>query len=302
MKWKDFRKNRFLLALTLPMVLLTLVFHYLPMFGIIIAFKRYQYNKGIFGSDWVGFSNFRFLLQSPDLHRIVRNTLGFNAVFIVLNLVAAVSVALLLYHISSRKLLKTYQTIMFFPHFMSWVVVAYMVYAFLNPRSGMLNQWLELTGLPTFDWYNEAKAWIFVLPLANLWKGLGMGAVIYYAGLLGIDPTYFEAARIDGAGRWQMVTRIMLPFLYPLMTILTILNIGHIFSADFGLFYQLPLNSPTLLPTTDVVDTYIFRALMYSGNIGMSSAADFVKSLLGLIIVVTTNAVVRKINSDNSLF
>lgn len=300
--WKDFKKNRFLLVLTLPMVIFTFVFHYLPMFGVVIAFKRFQYNKGIFGSDWVGLDNFRFLLQSPDLRRIVRNTLGYNALFIVLNLVAAVAVALMLYHITSRKCLKIYQTIMFFPHFLSWVVVAYMVYAFLNPRSGMLNHWLSLAGWSSFDWYNKAQAWIVVLPLANLWKGLGMSAVIYYAGLVGIDPTYFEAARIDGAGRWQMVTKIMLPFLYPLMTILTILNVGHIFSADFGLFYQLPMNSPTLYNTTDVVDTYIFRALMDSGNIGMSSAADFVKSLLGLVLVVGTNAVVRKINSDNSLF
>ncbi|CAN7425249.1 ABC transporter permease [Paenibacillus sp. LjRoot56] len=301
-KWKDFRKNKVLLALTLPLVIYVTIFSYVPMFGAMVAFKRYQFNKGILGSEWVGLSNFKFLFGSPDLWRIVRNTLGYNSAFIVLNLVGSVFVALLLYEITSKKLLKTYQSIMFYPHFLSWVVVAYMAYSFLNPRSGMLNQWLADLGLGTIDWYNKSGPWIYIMPIANMWKEVGIGAIIYYAGLLGIDPTYYEAAKMDGASKWQILTKISVPFLYPLMTILTILAIGHIFTADFGLFYQLPMNSPTVYSSTDVIDTYIFRALTDSGNVGMSSAAGLTKSVLGLLLVVGTNALVRRINADNSLF
>lgn len=299
---KDFSKNKVLLALTLPLVIYVFIFSYVPMFGAIVAFKRYQFNKGILGSEWIGLSNFKFLFESPDLWRIVRNTLGYNSAFIVLNLLGSVFVALLLYEITSKKLLKVYQSVMFYPHFLSWVVVAYMAYAFLNPRSGMLNQWLADLGLGTVDWYNKSGPWIYIMPLANMWKEIGISAIIYYAGLLGIDPTYYEAAKIDGASKWQILTKISIPFLYPLMTILTILAIGHIFTADFGLFYQLPMNSPTIFSSTDVVDTYIFRALIDSGNIGMSSAAGLTKSVLGLLLVLGTNALVRKINADNSLF
>lgn len=301
--WKDFYKNRFLLALTMPMVFYAFVISYLPMFGSIVAFKRYQYNKGILGSDWIGFENFRFLVESPDLRRIVRNTLGYNSIFIISGLVASVTVALLMYELTSRRLLKLYQSVMFFPHFLSWVVVAYMAYALLNPRSGMLNQWLTALGWEgPVDWYNHAMSWIGIIPTANLWKQIGMSAIIYYAALVGIDSTYYEAARIDGANKLQIVWRISVPFLFPLMTILTILAIGHIFSADFGLFYQLPMGSPTLFSTTDVIDTYIFRALINLGNVGMSSAAGLLKSVLGFVLVVGTNAIVRKYNSENSLF
>jgi putative aldouronate transport system permease protein len=296
------RKNRFLLALTLPMVVYAFIFSYTPMFGAIVAFKRYQFDKGILGSEWVGFSNFKFLFTSPDLIRIVRNTLGYNAVFIVSTVVVSVTVALMLYELTSKKWLKMYQSIMFFPHFLSWVVVAYMVYAFLNPRSGILNDWLTGFGFEAVDWYNKASAWIYIFPIANLWKVIGMNAIMYYAALLSVDPTYYEAAKIDGASKWKIITKISLPFLYPLMTLLVILAIGHIFSADFGLFYQVPMDSPTIYATTDVIDTYVFRALMHLGNIGMSSSADLTKSVLGFILIVTANAVVRKIDSDRSLF
>ncbi|GAA3409948.1 ABC transporter permease [Paenibacillus hodogayensis] len=300
--WKPFKKNRFLLLLTLPMVLYILVFKYVPMFGAVVAFKKFQFNKGIWGSDWIGLSNFRFLLESPDLWRIVRNTLGYNSAFIVLNLAGALFVALLLYEITSRKLLKVYQSVMFFPHFLSWVVVAYMAYAFLNPRSGMLNQLLEWMGRAPLDYYNLAEPWIYIFPIAQLWKEIGMGAIIYYAALMGVDPTYYEAAKIDGANKLQMIVHVSLPALYPVMTILTILAIGQILEADFGLFYQLPMNSTTVYATTDVIDTYIFRALTVNGDIGMSAATGLIKSCVGFVLVLATNAIVRKRNSDNALF
>lgn len=300
--WKNFRKNRFLLLLTIPMVVFVFIFKYIPMFGVIVAFKRYQFNTGIWGSPWVGLTNFRFLIESPDLWRLVRNTLGYNVTFIVVNLICTVLVAMLLYEITSRRALKIYQTVMIFPHFLSWVVVAFMAYAFLNPVSGMLNQLFARIGWQTVDWYNQAKPWILIFPLANLWKEIGMGSIIYYAALMSINPEYFEAAKIDGANRWQIIRLIKLPFLYPVMSILTILAIGNLFDADFGLFYQLPMNSPTILSTTDVLDTYIFRALMEIGDIGMSSAAGLIKSVVGFILVVAANLIVRRINEENSLF
>lgn len=300
--WRDFSKNRFLLGLTLPMVLLVLVFKYIPMFGVMVAFKRYRFDQGILGSEWIGLRNFRFLLESPDLWRLVRNTVGYNVLFIVSELLVAVLVALLLYEMTSRKWLKAFQTIMIFPHFLSWVVVAFMLYAFLNPVSGMLNQWLGAIGWETMDWYNQTKPWLAIFPMANLWKAIGMSSIIYYAALMGVNPEFFEAARMDGANRWQLIIHIKLPFLYPVLSILTILAIGNLFDADFGLFYQLPMNSPTILATTDVLDTYIFRALMQWGDIGMSSAVGLIKSVVGFGLVVAANAFVRRINSENSLF
>jgi putative aldouronate transport system permease protein len=300
--WKSYQKNKFLLVLTLPMVIYVFIIKYLPMLGVIVAFKRYRFDQGILGSEWIGLKNFKFLLDSPDLWRLVRNTLGYNISFIITGLVGSVIAAVLLYEMSSRKALKLYQTIMIFPHFLSWVIVAFMLYAFLNPVSGMLNQLFSTLGLESWDWYNKAKPWILIFPLSHLWKEIGMSSIIYYAALMGINPEFFEAAKMDGAGRWKIITRIKLPFLYPIISILTILAIGNLFDADFGLFYQLPMNSPTILSTTDVLDTFIFRALMEWGDIGMSSAAGLVKSIVGFILVVLANAYVRKVNSDNSLF
>lgn len=299
---RDFRKNRALLALTLPFVLYTVLFSYVPMFGIVLAFKRFLYNKGIWDSPWVGLGNFKFFFTSPDAWRITRNTVGYNAVFIITGVIAAVAVALLLFELSNRALKKAYQTAMFIPHFLSWVVVAFMAYSFLNSRSGLINMMLESLGLPGLDWYNDPTPWVVIFPVINLWKGTGMSAIIYYAALVGIEPAYFEAARIEGASKWQIIRHVTLPFLYPLMTLLTILAIGTIFSADFGLFYQLPMNNSILYSTTDVIDTYVYRALINLSNVGMSTAVGLYKSVVGFILVVASNAAVRRINPENSLF
>jgi len=299
---RTFIKNQFLLYLTLPLIIYTFIFKYIPMVGAIVAFKYYSYADGIFGSRWAGFKNFKFLVEAPDLRRLIRNTVGYNMLFLALNTVCAVIVALLLYEITSRFMLKVYQTILFFPYFLSMVVVAYMVYAFLNPVSGLLNQWLQSAGIQTLDWYNTAKAWVAIFPLANLWKDLGMASVIYYAALMGINTTLYEAAKMDGASKVQMMRHISLPALYPVITILAILAIGNIVDADFGLFYQLPMASPTIRAATDVLDTYIYRALVAWGDIGMSSAAGLAKSVVGLILVIGTNALVKKVNEDNTLF
>lgn len=300
--FNDVRQNKMLLLLTLPMVLFLFVFNYIPMFGIIVAFKKFNYVKGLFGSEWVGFANFKILFSSPDAWRITRNTLAYNSVFIITTTVAAVVLALMLFEIKNRICLKAYQTFMFLPHYLSWVVVAYMAYAFLNTRSGILNGFLHSIGMESIDWYAKPAAWIVFFPIAHLWKGIGMSVLIYYASLIGIDSTYFEAASLEGANKWQITTKITIPFLYPLITMLTILSVGSIFNADFGLFYQLPMNSPMLYETTDVIETFVFRALREQGNIDISSAAGLYKSFVGFVLVIVTNAIVRKYQSDNALF
>lgn len=298
----DLNKNKAYLLLTLPMILLVFIFNYLPMAGIIVAFKNFRYDQGIFRSEWVGFRNFEFFFRNPDAKAIILKTLGYNSAFIIINLVVSVGVALLLYQVHNRRVLKIYQTTMFIPYFLSWVVVAYMAYAFLNPASGVLNRLRVLMGLEKISWYTKPNHWIFILPIANTWKSLGFNALIYYANLMGIDPEYFEAATLEGANKLQVTRHITIPFLYPLITILTILAIGGIFSADFGLFFQLPMDSKLLYKTTDVVETYLYRALAVSGNIDTASAAGLIKSIVGFICVVSTNLIVRKMNPENALF
>ncbi len=283
-------------------VLLVFIFNYLPMGGIIIAFKDYRYNLGIFGSEWIGFENFKFYLTSQDFFRTTRNTLGMNFIFIVLGLVFAVLIAVLLFHLKSRNVTKVFQTTLITPHFLSWVVVAYMVYAFLHPQYGMLNVIIQKLGGEAVDWYSKPGAWPIILSIASVWKHVGMDCVVYYAALMGIDSGLFEAADIDGAGPVRKFFKIIVPELVPLIVVLTILKIGSIFRADFGLFYQLPRDVGALYPTTDVIDTYIFRAMRKIGDMGMSSAVGLLQSAVGFVLVIVTNAITKKISPDNALF
>lgn len=292
------KTNTVLLAMCVPMILYLFVFNYIPMAGIVVAFKNYTYAKGIFGSDWSGLQNFRLFFINPDSFRIFRNTLGYNAIFLTIGLACNVGVALLLNEIRSRRALKTYQTIMFFPYFMSWVVVAYIAYALLNYKNGIIN---NLFGLHV-DWYNSPGPWIWIIIIANIWKNVGYGSIIYYAAIIGIDNTYYEVADLEGASSWQKIRHITLPEIYPLMVIMTILGIGAIFNSDFGLFYQLPMDSKMLYSTTDVLDTYVYRILMKDGNIGLSAAASVFKSVVGFVLVVATNWLVKKYDPDYVLY
>jgi putative aldouronate transport system permease protein len=286
---------------SIPMLLL-FVFNYLPMFGVIIAFKDYRFDKGIIGSDWVGLKNFEFFFKSDDFLRIVRNTLGLNTLFILLGLIASVILALLLFEIKQRRHIKIYQTVLIVPHYLSWVVVGYMAYAFLNPEYGFINSTLKIMGIGKIAWYSKPEYWPFILALASLWKGVGMGSVIYYASLMGINKEYFEAATIDGARKIDVIRYITIPFLVPLMTILTVLSIGSIFRADFGLFYQLTRDVGSLYSTTDVVDTYIYRVMKTVGDMSMASATGFLQSVVGFVLIMLTNYIVKKIEPENTLF
>ena len=278
------------------------IFNYLPMGGLVIAFKDYRYDKGIFGSDWVGFKNFEFFFTSNEFVKITRNTLLLNFLFIFMGIVCAVIVAMFLFDLKSRTKTKVFQTVMITPHFLSWVVVSFMAYGFLSPSNGFINTLLVNLGMDKIEWYSEPSVWPFILTFFSIWKHIGMDSVIYYAALMGLDNSYFEAAEIDGATNLQIKWNIVLPSLVPLITILSITKIGGIFRADFGLFYQVTRDVGALYPTTDVIDTYIFRTMRELGDMGMSSAVGFLQSVVGLIMVVITNAIVKKIEPDNAMF
>ena len=291
-----------LLLMCAPASIIILFISYFPMAGLIVAFQRFSYSKGFFGSEWVGFQNFKFLFLGGNAWRITRNTIGLNVLFIVAGLVVSIIFALMLYEITRKNFIKIYQTVMFFPYFISWVVVSYIVYAFLKMDGGLVNTVLLKFNIPAVQWYSEAKYWPFVLLIAYLWKWTGYYCIIYYTGLMSIDNEFFEAAEIDGATKFQKTIHISIPLLTPLITIMVLLQIGRIFYSDFGMFYNLPMNSGMLYETTDVIDTYVFRSFRVTGEVGMASAAGFYQSFVGLVMVAVSNLVVKRINPENALY
>ncbi|AMN37229.1 sugar ABC transporter permease [Clostridium perfringens] len=305
-RMKRFRNNKELLLLTIPGAIWFLVFAYLPMFGVIVAFKRWRIHGGFFeslmNSKWVGFDNFKFLFQSSDAWLITKNTVLYNLVFIILGIVLPVTLAILLNELLNKKLAKFYQSSMFLPYFLSWVVVSYCLYAFLSPEKGYVNGILQSMGGKGISWYTEPKYWPFIIIFMSQWKAVGYGTVVYLASICGIDKSYYEAAMIDGASKFQQIKYITVPLLKPVMIIMFITSIGGMFRGDLGLFYQLPKDSGALYPVTNVIDTYVYRGLMNLGDIGMSSAASLYQSFVGLILIVTSNAIVRKVDEENAFF
>lgn len=283
-------------------VFLLLLFHYIPLAGIILSFKSYRYDLGIFGSPWIGFKNFEFFFKTDTFVTITRNTLLLNAMFICLIIICSVALAVVLYRINSRKATKVYQTILITPHFVSWVIAAYVVYAFLNPSYGIVNNFLKSVGMTPIDWYITPKAWPVILAICYIWKHIGLDCVIYYAALMGMDSSLIEAAAVDGANRWQQTRHVIIPQLTVLIVIQTILKIGGIFRSDFGMFYQLTRDVGELYVTTDVIDTYIFRTMRVVGNMGMGTAVGFLQSCVGFCLVLFTNWASKKFDKDYGLF
>lgn len=287
--------------LALPGVLFLLAFSYAPLFGLIIPFKNIDYAKGIFNSDWAGFDNFKFFFSSQDAWRITRNTVLLNFMFIAVTLFLAVVFSLALFELGRRQV-KLYQTCTFVPYFVSWVVASYILYAFLSPDMGVIPNMLESMGMDIPNFYNSPEYWPGILLFSYVWKNIGYMMLLFYATLMGIDTTQFEAAAIDGANKFQIVMKISIPFLVPTIILMALLQIGKIFYADFGMFYFLTKDSGTLYATTDVIDTYVYRALRVTGDIGMASAVGLYQSIVGFVLVLCSNLVVRKINRDSALF
>ena len=300
--WRNTVRYRGILLLALPGLALLIAFNYLPMVGIVIPFKRVNYALEILGSDWAGLSNFQFLFSSGNLWRAIQNTLLQNALFIVLGLVVSVALALLLQQMNNRRI-KLYMTALFVPYFLSWVVVGYVAYAFLNTDLGVVNRLItNLTGAPKVNWYMESRYWRGILVICYLWKNVGYFTILYYAALIGIDVSYYEAAGIDGATKWQQIWYISLPQLMPTIMTLLLLQIGKIFFSDFGLFYFVPKNSGALYAVTDVIDTFVFRSLQTDPNIGMTAAAGLCQTVAGFALVIITNAITKKIDPNYGLF
>ena len=295
------KQNIPLICMALPIVIYFILFHYLPVFGIITAFKDYDNVSGIFGSPWVGFENFAFFFSSNDAFRVIRNTLSYGVLFNVTGTVCAVFFALMLYEITGRRRLKIYQTSMLLPSFISWVIVAYVVFSLLSNDYGLFNQLGRMLDLPTVNWYTRPEYWPSILTVVNIWKSVGMNCIIYYAALMGVDGALFESAALDGAGRLRQIWHISLPAITPIICMLSILAIGTIMAGNFELFYQVPMDSGALYPTTDIIDTHLFRRLQ-SGDIGVSAAVGLFQSMVGLVLVVVTNWSVRKLNPENAMF
>lgn len=295
-------KNKAMFLMLLLPFTLVFVNYYLPMFGVIIAFKNFNYSDGFLGSPWAGFENFKFLFMSDAAWQITRNTILYNLSFIVLGLIFAVLFALALNELRNKFAAKLYQSIIFLPYFLSWVVVAYLALAFMDPNGFFNKTIVNVFNLQTVDWYASPQYWPYILVLINLWKNIGYGIVIYIAGISGIDQEYYEAAVLDGASKLQQIRYITIPFLVPFMIVTVIINLGNIFRSDFGLFYQIPMQQGLLAPSTEVLDTYIYKALIMSGDLGMSSAAGLYQSVIGFFTVLIANWAVGKINKENKIF
>lgn len=314
--FQNTKKTLILLTMVLPGAIWLLLVRYVPIAGIVMAFKDYRivrlaaehqnqwYTKAlslinnIYESPWVGMKNFEFLFATSDAGVMIRNTIGYNALWIVLTLIFSVAFAILLNEITRKFVAKAYQTMMFFPYFLSWVVVSYFIYAFIAPNTGLIvNMQHDAT-----DWYNVVGPWPYILTFASLWKNIGYSCILYLAAITGIDATQYEAARIDGASKWQQVKYITLPHLQTIIIILFIMSVGKILNADFGLFYSVPFNSGALFQATQVIDTYVYRSFLATGNPGMSSAAGLFQNAIGFVLIMVTNGIVAKVDPDSRLF
>lgn len=298
-KWK--RRLPFYL-LALPGVAYLIINNYIPMFGIVMAFKKLDFRKGIWGSPWNGLDNFKFLFATKDAWIITRNTVLYNIAFFIINTVIAITLAILINEVRSARAKKTYQTIILLPFLMSWVIVSYLVYTFLSNDNGLLNNAvLSAMGKDPVSWYQEKQYWPFILIFANMWKGVGYSMILYLSTIVGISTDYYEAAKIDGASKWKQITKITLPLLKPTVITLLILSVGQIFRSDFGLFYQVPKNSGALYSVTRTLDVYIFQMLMQNSDYAKSSAASFYQAIVGLVLILAANALIKKYDKDSAI-
>lgn len=303
-------KNKALYILALPAILYFLVFAYLPMVGIIIAFKDYNVMDGIFGSKFMTplFKNFEFLVTSNDLPRITFNTLYLNVLFIVFGMASQVGISILLNEIRSKIFKKVSQGLLLLPYFISWVIIGVIAFYIFGTESGFLNVIMKSLGLVPIEWYNSPQYWPAILTLIYMWKWIGYGSIIYLSAIVGIDQEIYESAQIDGCNRWQVIRHITLPLLIPTMIILFLLALGRIFYGDFGMVLNVVRSNIMLFDTTNIIDTYVYRALMGAGsagsygNFGMASAAGFLQSLMGFFTIIIANKVVNKIEKDYALF
>jgi putative aldouronate transport system permease protein len=298
--WKEMLP---LYLMALPGLAYMICNNYMPMFGVLLAFKKLDVTKGIIGSPWNGLENFEFLFKTKATFQIIRNTVGYNVLFIILGTLIAVALAVFLNEIQQKITSRIYQTVILLPFIISWVIVSYLVYSFLSSDTGLINNSIFSTfGIKPINWYMETEYWPFILTLCNIWKSVGYTMIIYYSTIVGISMDYYEAASIDGATKWQMIKTITLQLIKPTVITMFLLAIGRIVASDFGLFYQIPRNSGALYSVTQTLDVYVYNALMKNSNFAMSSAASVFQSIVGFVFVIVANTLVRKSSAESALF
>ena len=290
-----------LILLSLPAIIYIIMFNYAPMFGVIMAFKDYNYVDGIFGSPWAGFKYFKYFFESVDSLKVIRNTMADSAWFQVVHVVCSSCVALMLYEVTSKKAIGIYQVSTMMPFFISAVLVAYIVYALLSNKYGIVNVLITSLGGEPINWYAEPKYWPAILTMVKIWTDTGMNCLLYYGALMGIDPSLFEAAKMDGAGRLKRVWHISVPCLMPIISITSIMAVGNILGGSFAFFFQVPRDSGALYSTTDILATYVYRGLR-AGDLSQNAAIGLFSSLVGMILTISVNAFVRKISPKNAMF
>ncbi|WP_379160602.1 ABC transporter permease [Paenibacillus sp. sgz5001063] len=300
---RSLRKDSSLYLLALPGIIILILFAYLPMSGLILVFKNYNYNDGIFGSPWAGFSNFEFFFSSmEDALRATRNTVMLNTLYMLTGTFFSVAIAVILNELRSKWFIKVTQSVMFFPYFISWIIIGAILFSLLDYDKGIMNQLFQALGLAQMDWYSSPWLFVIILVLANIWKSAGYGAIIYYAVLQGIDTSYYEAARIDGASRWQVITKITIPMLIPSIILMTLLGIGGMLKGDLSMIMGVTFLNPLLLPTTDIIDVYVYRTAIRSGEFGFASAITLYQSVFGFILVLLANKLAGWYDKDSKLF
>lgn len=284
----------------LPGLVYLFINNYMPLPGLIVAFKNYNAKKGIYGSEWAGLKNFEYLFKN-DAWTITRNTVLYNVAFIIVNTVLAIFVAIILSELVGKRK-KIYQSVILLPNLISSVIIGYLVFAFFSVENGFVNNTiLPLFGIEPISWYGEPKYWPFILVFVNAWRMIGYNCIIYLSTIMGIDKSIYESARLDGATKWQQIKRVTIPLLKPTIVMLTLMAVGRIFYSDFGLFYQVPMNQGALYATTNTIDTYVYRGLLQLGNISMSAASGLYQSVVGFILVLSANLLVRKLDPESAL-
>ena len=290
--------------MALPTIVIIFMFYYMPMFGVLVAFKDYNYSDGIFGSAWVGFDNFKILFVNPEITwRLVRNTMGYWFAFTILGTLFNVALAIALHECTKKSFAKISHTIMIFPTFISWIAVTFIVKALLDRDTSMVNEIMRFLSMTPVRWYSDASKWPAILTIVQLWKNTGYGAIIYLAALTGMDCELFEAAMLDGANKRQQIFYITIPLLVPMISIMTLMSLGGIMTSNTGLFYQVTKNIGVLYPTTQTIDAYIINALTDGfANFGMTAAITFFQSAIGCLMVIITNIIIRRWEPENALF
>lgn len=297
----ELKKNRVLYGMMCPGILWTLIFCYIPMLGLIVAFKKYDYSLGMFKSPWAGIGNFKFLFNNKDLGLITWNTIFLNALFLLASTFVSVMLAILFSEIKNKHMKKLTQSVAILPYFISWAVVAMFLQGFLNDK-GLINQMITAAGGKSIAFYSEAKWWPLILVILRVWQGAGFGTVIYVATITGFDAGIYEAAQVDGANKFQIIRYLTLPMLKTTVILMTLMGVGNIFKGDFGMIYALVGDNSLLYQTTDVIDTYVYRALRSNPNLGFSTAVSLYQSVVGFVIVMVSNKITKKVEPDSALF